>query len=62
MDAVLHLRFQKQGPPTQTRVWVQEGLLQAEIQKGEEGALQVEVRKGLPTQVQVRHSSPERSV
>ena len=55
LDEVLHLHFQ-------VGVRVQEGLLQAEIQKEEEGALQVEVRKGLPTQVRVRHSSPERSV
>ena len=50
---VLHLHFQIGGR-------VQEGLLQAEIQKEEEGALQVhfqvEVREGL------RLSSPERLV
>ena len=61
MDEVLHLHFQ-------IGVRVQEGLLQAEIQKEEEGVLQVqfqvEVREEEPflAQVQVRLSSPERLV
>ena len=51
---VLHLHFQ-------IGVRVQEGLLQAEIQKGAlHVQFQVEVWEGLPTQVQVRLSSPER--
>jgi len=65
LDAVLHLRFR-------TPVQVQEGLLQAEIQKEEEEDLPIQrqvhlqVREGLPTQVRVleelRLSSPERLV